>query len=60
MAKPMNRPEVPHLSTKGKLIIPNLPVTTLEDLIGCAGYAGPSHSLEEMEVKIARGARESR
>ena len=34
-----------------------LPVTTLEDLIGCAGYTGSSRSLEEMEAGIARGAR---
>ncbi len=26
----------------------DLPVTTLEDLVGCAGYTGPSHSLEEV------------
>jgi len=38
----------------------DLPVTTLEDLVGCAGYTGPSHSLEEMEAAIARGARERR
>jgi AbrB family looped-hinge helix DNA binding protein len=37
-----------------------LPATTLEDLIGCAGYTGPSRSLEEMEAAIAHGARERR
>ena len=37
----------------------DLPRTTLEDLVGCAGYVGPSRSLEEkMEAGIARGARE--
>jgi hypothetical protein len=55
MSKPAVRPEVTRLSTKG-----DLPVTTLEDLIGCAGYSGPSRSLEEMEAGIARGARERR
>jgi AbrB family looped-hinge helix DNA binding protein len=38
----------------------DLPVTTLEDLVGCAGYRGPSRSLKEMEDAIARGARERR
>lgn len=38
----------------------DLPVTTLEDLIGCAGYTGPARTLEEMEAAIARGARERR
>jgi AbrB family looped-hinge helix DNA binding protein len=38
----------------------DLPVTTLEDLIGCAGYQGPSRSLKEMEAGVARGARERR
>lgn len=40
--------------------VESLPETTLEDLIGCAGYQGPRRSLEEMEAGIARGARESR
>lgn len=40
--------------------VESLPETTLEDLIGCAGYRGPRRSLEEMEAGIARGARESR
>ena len=38
----------------------DLPATTLEDLIGCAGYVGPARSLEEMEAGIARGTRERR
>jgi AbrB family looped-hinge helix DNA binding protein len=38
----------------------NLPETTLEDLVGCAGYRGPARSLEEMEAAIVQGARESR
>ena len=33
------------------------PETTLEELIGCTGYRGPAHTLEEMEAAIARGAR---
>jgi AbrB family looped-hinge helix DNA binding protein len=37
-----------------------LPETTLEDLIGCAGYQGPTRSLEEMDAAIARGARDRR
>lgn len=37
-----------------------LPETTLEDLVGCTGYKGPTRSLEEMEAAIARGARERR
>ena len=38
----------------------SFPETTLEDLVGCAGYTGPARSLEEMAAAIARGARESR
>jgi hypothetical protein len=38
----------------------DLPAITLENLIGCAGYAGPSRSLKEMEAGIVRGARERR
>lgn len=38
----------------------DLPVTALEDLVGCAGYKGPARSLEDMEAGIARGARERR
>ena len=38
----------------------DLPATTLEDLVGCAGSAGPARSLEEMEAGVARGARERR
>lgn len=30
----------------------DLPVTTLEDLVGCAGYRGPSRSLEEGPVVV--------
>ncbi len=33
-----------------------IPETTLDDLVGCAGYKGPTRSLEEMEAAIARGA----
>ncbi len=38
----------------------DLPETTVDDLVGCAGYKGPALSLEEMEAGIARGARERR
>lgn len=38
----------------------DLPATTVEDLIGCAGYVGPSRSLKEMEAGVAQGARERR
>jgi AbrB family looped-hinge helix DNA binding protein len=38
----------------------DLPVTTLEDLVGCAGYKGPARTLEDIEAAIARGAREHR
>ncbi len=33
-----------------------IPETTLDDLIGCAGYQGPSRSLEEMEAGVSEGA----
>jgi AbrB family looped-hinge helix DNA binding protein len=32
--------------------------TRLDELVGCTGYRGPGHSLEEMEEAIARGVRE--
>lgn len=38
----------------------DLPVTELDDLLGCTGYQGPRLSLEDMEAAIAIGARESR
>lgn len=38
----------------------SLPETTLEELVGCAGYRGPRRSLADMEAAIAKGARESR
>ena len=48
----------------GKLVITlvadEFPETTLQDLLGCAGYEGPRLSLEDMDAAIARGARESR
>jgi AbrB family looped-hinge helix DNA binding protein len=37
----------------------DVPDTTLEELVGCAGYRGPAHSLEEMEAGIARRARQA-
>lgn len=38
----------------------DLPETSLEDLVGCSGYQGPRHGLDEMEAAIAEGARRSR
>jgi AbrB family looped-hinge helix DNA binding protein len=40
--------------------VEDLPPTTLEDLVGCAGYTGPPRSLTEMEAAIVKGARERR
>lgn len=37
-----------------------LPATTLEDLVGCAGYKGPTRTLEDMGAAIGQGARERR
>lgn len=37
---------------------PDVPRTTLEELIGCTGYTGPRKSLDDHEKAIARGARE--
>jgi AbrB family looped-hinge helix DNA binding protein len=37
----------------------DVPETSLDDLVGCAGYEGPPRSLEEMEAGIAEGARRS-
>jgi AbrB family looped-hinge helix DNA binding protein len=34
----------------------DVPETTLEEVLGCTGYQGPAHSLDEMEAGIARGA----
>ena len=34
----------------------DLPETSLEDLVGCAGYTGAALSLEEMDAAIAEGA----
>ncbi|MCP3959545.1 MAG: AbrB/MazE/SpoVT family DNA-binding domain-containing protein [bacterium] len=36
------------------------PETTLDELVGCTGYQGPSRTLGDMEAAIAAGARESR
>lgn len=49
------------LSTKGQFVVPkDLPVTRLQDLIGCTGYKGSAKSLAEMDQDIAVGARRSR
>ena len=37
-----------------------LPETSLEDLIGCTGYKGPTKTLADMEAGIASGARKRR
>jgi AbrB family looped-hinge helix DNA binding protein len=37
-----------------------LPVQSLTDLIGCAGYQGSARSVAEMEAGIARGVRRRR
>lgn len=52
------------IESQGKCLvlrpIPELPRTTLADLIGCAGYEGAAKTLEEMTEGIARGADASR
>jgi len=40
--------------------VTDVPETTLEELLGCTGYQGPAHSLEEMEAGVAKGARRKR
>jgi AbrB family looped-hinge helix DNA binding protein len=40
--------------------VEDLPVTRIQDLIGCTGYKGPAKSLAEMDQGIAVGARRSR
>lgn len=40
--------------------LPRLPETTLDDLLGCTGYRGPTRTLEEMEEAIASEARKRR
>jgi len=40
--------------------VAEFPVSSLDDLLGCAGYRGPAHSLEDMEAGIAEGSRRSR
>ena len=37
-----------------------LPVTRLEDVIGCAGFRGPPRSLADMERAIAQGVKARR
>ena len=34
--------------------------TSIEDLVGCAGYKGPRKSLKDLELAIAKGALRSR
>jgi AbrB family looped-hinge helix DNA binding protein len=40
--------------------IQSLPVTRLEDVIGCAGYRGSIRSLADMEQAIAKGVKAHR
>nr|WP_295402421.1 AbrB/MazE/SpoVT family DNA-binding domain-containing protein [uncultured Thiocystis sp.] len=35
-----------------------VPTTTLSEVVGCAGYRGPTRSLDEMEDAIAAGVSE--
>ncbi|MCD4748314.1 MAG: AbrB/MazE/SpoVT family DNA-binding domain-containing protein [Thermoanaerobaculales bacterium] len=37
-----------------------VPRTSIDDLLGCVTYDGPSKTLEEMDQGIAKGARESK
>ena len=37
-----------------------VPLTTVDDLLGCLPYDGPPRSLEDMDEAIARGVRERR
>jgi hypothetical protein len=64
MSKPAARSEELVVEDHGNSVVlrraEDLPATPLEDLTGCAGYVGPSRTLEEMEAGIARGARERR
>jgi bifunctional DNA-binding transcriptional regulator/antitoxin component of YhaV-PrlF toxin-antitoxin module len=47
---------------EGVLLRPlrSLPVTRLEDVIGCAGYRGRPRSLADMERAIAQGVKAHR
>ena len=38
--------------------VSTFPPTCIEDLIGCTGYQGQKHTLEEMEAAIAAGVAE--
>ena len=48
--------------SEGVLLRPvrSLPVTLLEDVIGCVGYRGRARSIAEMERAIAKGVRARR
>ncbi len=35
----------------------DFPEVSLDDLVGCAGYHGPAHTLQEMESAIVEGSR---
>jgi hypothetical protein len=37
-----------------------LPRTTVEDLLGCAGYDGPARTIEEMDEAVEREGRRRR
>jgi AbrB family looped-hinge helix DNA binding protein len=40
-----------------RLAAEDFPETTLDELIGCTGYEGPAHTVEEMNAAIAEGVR---
>lgn len=47
-------------NTKDGVLLKAKPIfkpTKLEDVIGCAGYAGPPLSLEEMDAAVVREAK---
>jgi len=39
--------------------VPSASSSSLDDLLGCAGYRGPRRSLAAMKDAVARGAREA-
>jgi AbrB family looped-hinge helix DNA binding protein len=47
---------------QGVLLRPvrRLPVTRLEDVVGCAGVRGPARSIADMERAIAKGVKARR
>lgn len=39
---------------------PDVPRTTIDDLLGCVDYRGPRISIEEMDEAIAKAARKNK